>query len=76
MSGEIQKDGPSRGAIIRLLGLALVAEGMRVRLSGTLITFEVCEISIIIDVAVVALIYFIAAGQVDFSVDQGADLVR
>jgi len=50
--------------------------GLCVRLSGTLLIFAVCELSIIIDVAVVALIYFIAAGEVDFSVDQGADVVR
>ena len=63
--------------MIRPAGVGLNnRSGVRVRLSGTLHICAVCEISIIIDVAVVALIYFIAAGQVDFSVDQGADVVR
>ena len=40
-----------------------------------MLTFEVCEI-LIIDVYIIARIDFIAAGQVDFSVDQGTDVLR
>ena len=82
-AAEVRQDAGKRSiqrssrAMMRLPGLGCNGgSGARVRLSGTMLTFEVCEILIIIDVSIIAQIDFIAAGQVDFSVDQGADVLR